>query len=234
VRPAGRTVKERLIAIMATDPYPAIRLAAVRASAARFPADPGVLAATESAMNDRSLPVMLEAVRILGEKGTAFLLDLLVNRKGLRHLEVIEIVEAVAVGPKVPGAAGVLEKVFMKIRRPAVRKAILSAFTTLGDTSAGPFLAGQLDRFDSDILAGIIEALGTCGTVDAVGKLHAALNDTINPFARAEIEKSIASIQSRQGADRGWLSVSESAPLEGALSPGGIEKGALSLDNRKK
>lgn len=227
-------IKDRLIAIMGSDPYPFIRLAALRAAAARFPADPEVLAAVEKSLNDQSLPVMLEAVRILGEKGAEFLLNYLLNRKGLNYREIIEIIGAISEGPKVAGAAGVLEKVFMKKRRPAVRKALLDAFARLADTSAGPFLASQLGRFDSDLHAGVIEALATCGTVEAVEPLLAELKGTINPFARSAVEKSIASIQSRLDADRGWLSVGESATLEGALSPGGIEKGSLSLEGKKK
>lgn len=225
--------KDRLIAIMGSDPMPFIRLTALRAAAVRFPADPEVIAAIEKSLNDQSLPVMLEAVRILGEKGTAFLLDLLIHRKGLRYTEVIKIVEAIAGGPRVAGAASVLEKVFMKNRRPAVRKALLAALATLGDTSAGPFLTAQLERFDAELREGIIDALATCGTVEAVEKLRDALSETINPFTRSAIEKSIASIQSRLNADRGWLSVGETSQLDGALSGTGAKEGALSLDRKK-
>jgi len=227
-------LKDRLIAIIGSDPMPFIRLTALRAAAARYPADLEVLAAVEKSLNDQSLPVMLEAVRILGEKGTAFLLDLLIHRKGLRYTEVIKIVEAIAGGPRVAGAAGVLEKVFMKNRRPAVRKALLAALARLGDTSAGPFLTAQLERFDAELREGIIDALATCGTVEAVEKLRDALSETINPFTRSAIEKSIASIQSRLNADRGWLSVGETSQLDGALSGTGAKEGALSNEDNKR
>ena len=227
-------LKDRLIAIIGSDPMPFIRLTALRAAAARYPADLEVLATIEKSLNDQSLPVMLEAVRILGEKGTAFLLDLLIHRKGLRYTEVIKIVEAIAGGPRVAGAAGVLEKVFMKNRRPAVRKALLAALARLGDTSAGPFLTAQLERFDAELREGIIDALATCGTVEAVEKLRDALSETVNPFTRSAIEKSIASIQSRLNADRGWLSVGETSQLDGALSGTGAKEGALSNEDNKR
>jgi len=226
-------VKDRLIAILGTDPYPFIRLAAMRSAAVRFPADPGVLAAIEKSLSDPSLPVMFEAVRILREKGTAFLLDHLLNGKGLHYKTAIDIIEAIAEGPTVKGAADVLEKAFMMKRRPAVRMALLTALTRLADAAAGPFLNEQLDRFDSDLRRGIILALGTCGNVESVSKLHAVLKETINPFLRRDIENAIASIQSRLGADRGWLSAGESVELDGALSAGTGE-GALSLGRKKE
>jgi len=53
---------------------------------------------------------------------------------------------------------------------------------------------------------------------------------SISPFLHSDVQKAVASIQSRLGgADAGWLSVTETGSTEGALSlSGGAGEGALS------
>jgi hypothetical protein len=77
-----------------------------------------------------------------------------------------------------------------------------------------------------------VNALGTCGTREAVEPLLRLAKSSINPFTRNAVQKSIGQIQSRLGdVQNGWLSMDDLSEKDGALSvsdEAGV--GSLSLE----
>jgi len=111
-----------------------------------------------------------------------------------------------------------------------VRRAIMRAFETTGNSRYASFLVGQLNEPDGDVLVGVIRALATCGTVKTVEPLFRLGRDSMNPFVHTAAKDAIDAIQARLGTvDAGWLSLPVEPGLDGALSaPATDRTGSLS------
>lgn len=115
---------------------------------------------------------------------------------------------------------------------------ILELFESSGDRRLSRFLVRYLDQDDSDIIIGVIKALATCGTVQAVESIYRVGRESMNPFVRTAAKDAIDAIQARLGtADVGWLSLPVEPGLDGALSTPDVDRaGSLShtATSRKK
>ncbi|MBN1499994.1 MAG: hypothetical protein JW982_07560 [Spirochaetes bacterium] len=89
---------------------------------------------------------------------------------------------------------------------------------------------------DDKLIDNVFSALSAAGTISSVEPLMKISSDSINPFFKQKCHETIAAIQSRLGnAGKGWVSVSSSVEMEGALSrDASPEKGMLSIDDAGK
>ena len=80
-----------------------------------------------------------------------------------------------------------------------------------------------------------MRALGTCGTIESMEKLHNLSKKGSGSKIREEATAAMGQIQSRLGVDGGWLSVAELGETDGALSVAKENvEGALSMTDKKE
>lgn len=81
-----------------------------------------------------------------------------------------------------------------------------------------------------------LEALGECGTVEVIEKLHDLSSGVFTGYPRSDLKKVISQIQSRiKTGDQGWLSIKKPSSSEGNLSipENEPEKGSVSIRDNK-
>lgn len=224
-------VRARLLDNIRADSVPGVRAACIRHLASHFPSDSEITDLLSVTLKDPDLLVRIEAARHLGFEGLEVLTKMLEEGQNISEDETLNIIRFLE-EHRFAGSIPVLRKMFESGGSEAVLMEILKVFTAIGDTGLNGFLVKHLEHNTGDIRDGLISALSTCGTVDAVEPLLKLSKSSISPFLHSDIQRSIASIQSRLGgADAGWLSVTETGSAEGALSMGdGAGDGALSIE----
>ena len=222
-------IRGRLMDIIRNDSAPGVRAACIRQLMSHFPVDREITDLLGGALKDADVSVRIEAARHLGFEGLELLAKMLKEETGLDEYDTLRAVRFIG-EHRFTGGVPVLKEVFARANNETVLLEILKAFTAIGDTGLCAFLLDHLEHRNGDIRDGVISALATCGTVDAVEPLMKMVKSSINPLFRSDVQKTITSIQSRLGgADNGWLSVTETGETEGALSmSGGAGEGALS------
>jgi len=99
------------------------------------------------------------------------------------------------------------------------KRAAYDALSKLAPEKVKHLFLDLLDESDHELLTIAARALGSCGTVDDVERLHRAMENATKKSVRRSLEQAIAEIQSRiEGADAGWLDVADSDGQVGALS----------------
>jgi|GEM_PF-1038646 len=223
-------IPARLLHNATTDPVPEVRLRNLRALTTHFPDSDTITAALERLLGDESVPIQIESARALGDRGVPHLVRILRTAGTLDEKTVVAMVahfRRLRSSESVPALAHIYDH----YRATAILSEVMHAFAEFGDERVSALLAGQLDRFDGELHALLIEALGTCGTVDVVERLYAIGKNSLNPFLRNAVQKSIAKIQARLGnVDAGWLSLPEADGAVGGLSVAdGAKEGGLSV-----
>ena len=228
-------VRIRLMEIIRNDSAPGVRASCIRHLMSHFPVDHEITDLLEGALKDTDLSVRIEAARHLGFEGLELLANMLKEDKGMGNEDAVRIIRFMG-EHRFAGGIPVLKDIFTSGKDEIVLVEILKAFAAIGDTGLCSFLLTHLEHRNGDIREGVISALTTCGTVDAVEPLMKMAKSSINPLFRGDVQKTIASIQSRLGgADAGWLSVTETGGTDGALSMSrGVGEGALSRDKKER
>lgn len=214
----GDDARARLMENIRGDSVPGVRMTCIRHLGSHYPADGEVTALLEGALKDSSRQVRIEAARHLGYGGLEFLARMLREEHDLDEYDLLRTIKFMG-EHRFAGGVPVMKEIFTKAGSESVSGEILKAFTAIGDTGLSGFLLDRLGNSNGNILDGVISALATCGTVEAVEPLLKLAKSSINPLFRSDVQKAIDGIQSRlSGADAGWLSVSGVEGTAGALS----------------
>ncbi|MBP7583535.1 MAG: HEAT repeat domain-containing protein [Spirochaetes bacterium] len=216
---AGDT-RGRLMSIIHEDPEPGVRASAIHHLTSHLPVDDEISTLLKKTMDDVDLRVRVAAAKGLGRDGMAYLTGLLEKEKDLDDAVVMDIVRGIGKHRWTEGIPA-LKSLFASRTGKGLELEMLEAFRNMGDTSLCGFLLSYLDRRSGEVLRSVVGALGSCGTAEAVEPLMKLSKSPINIMLNAAVQQAIAGIQSRLGgADAGWLSVTEAAGKEGALSLG--------------
>jgi hypothetical protein len=230
------SIEERFAENIKTDPVPQVRINNIRAVTSYFTGKSKRDSFLREALDNSFIEVQVEAAKHLGKEGLAHLVKILADKaRSLNRDLAIDIVDTLKkdnYNKSIP----VLKKVYHTDRGDTLKKAVLQAFTVFADTSLHSFLLTELERESSALTSNIVEALGTCGQVEAVERLYKIGKSRFSPVIRSTVKEAIARIQSRLGdVEKGWLSVSQLQDAEGALSLADeAGKGALSTPGEKQ
>jgi hypothetical protein len=229
------SMEERFAQNIKADPIPQVRINNILALTIYAPGKPGMDSILKEALDDPSPGVQVEAAKHLEEQGMNHLVKILeTRRESLEPTLIKEILQTLQEN-KFSKSIPVLEKIYHSDRGDDLKKSILQAFAVFGDTSLNSFLLVELEKENPGFTLYIIEALGTCGQVEAVEKLFKTGKKTLNLITRRKVKEAITRIQSRLGdVEKGWLSMTYLQDIDGALSldsdPG---EGALSAAEEK-
>ncbi len=182
-----------------------------------------------NALDDNNIEVRLFAAIHTGKKGLDYLHKLLESNRDDEKIKAIKIIILL----KSKESIEPLTKLFSNISILDIKLEIIKAFKIIGDVGVNELLLEQLHSHNNLQLE-IIQALGTCGKLNAVEPLF-FIAKQINPITKAAARKSILNIQSRLGKEeKGGLSISNIANEEGALSMAiDTGEGALSVVEEK-
>ncbi|MCP4136552.1 MAG: hypothetical protein GY754_36620 [bacterium] len=225
--------QKNLIGSYDSETIPAIRKNIITILAHRFPGDEETTALLARALNDVDREIQIEAALHLKEKGMRHLGSMLQWADDISDRDLLSIITILRKNHH-QVEASYLINIYTKTSNAAVKMEILNFFKILRDPLIPGFLTDLLEGSTRDTRFQLIETLGECGTVDSVEKLYCIGKETVNPFTKNAVQKSIFKIQSRAGTvDKGWLSINKSSKKEGSLSISDqAEAGALSLKGK--
>jgi hypothetical protein len=226
------TVKNKLITNVQSDEEPEVRKNNLRALMSGFRMDNEIKTMLKKALHDMDFSVQIEAAQHLDEEGMKHITSLLKDPVRLNKDDVLKAMEIIGTEKYAVGIPHLIE-LYNNKNFFFCRPEILEAIKKIGDSVAAGFLLNELETARSDVLIPIIEALGTCGGVDAVEPLYKAGKNSFNPAVRNAVQNSIGKIQARLGnVESGWLTMSDPRAEDGALSFAEDEgKGALRVTN---
>lgn len=116
----------------------------------------------------------------------------------------------------------VLQQLYEQVVSLSICTAILHYMEKHPQPAYSPFLINILEagQFPDTLLIELVRALGTCGTVEALGPLYQlARNRYFAPLVKADIAQAQQKIKSRVGiCGEGWLSLTGDREETGALS----------------
>jgi HEAT repeat protein len=124
----------------------------------------------------------------------------------------------------------VLQQFYSAAGDLTVKRHALRALVGLGDEELCPWLLSELDRATGAIeKLDLVEALGGLGTADEIEPLRIMFESSRNAKLRSTISSAVEKIRSRvTGAEVGWLTLSYTGEMEGALSRDNGSGGELS------
>lgn len=226
------TIKNKLITNVQSDEEPEVRKNNLRALMSGFRMDNEIKTMLEKALLDMDFSVQIEAAQYLGKTGMKHIATLLKDTVRLNKDDVLKAVEIIG-KEKYAAAIPLLIELYNNKNLKFCRPEILEAVKNIGDSAAAGFLLKELETAGSDVLIPFIEALGTCGGVDAVEPLYRSGKNSFNPAVRNAVQNSIGKIQARLGnVESGWLTLSAPDAADGALSfADDTEKDALSISD---
>lgn len=223
-------LKKKLITNVQSDEEPEVRINNLRALMSGFRMDNEIKTMLEKALLDMDFSVQIEAAQHLGKTGMKHIAALLKDPVRLNKDDVLKAVDIIGT-EKYAAAIPLLIELYNNKNLKFCRPEILEALKYIGDSAAAGFLLKELDAAGSDDLIPVIEALGTCGGVDAVEPLYRSGKNSFNPAVRNAVQNSIGKIQARLGnVESGWLTLSAPDAADGALSfADNAGKGSLSI-----
>ncbi len=226
-----KDVKKMLAGNIISEPLPAVCLKNIEMAVTRFPVDEELAQALETRLDDPDLVIQIESARHLKEPGMRHLSSLLETSTWMDST-VQALIISILGNNSHKASIPIFLDIYSQTDNRTVRIEILKAFRIFSDGALSPMLIDQLSSGDPDIVIHAIEALGTCGTVDAVEPLHAVFTKSSQPDYINAAQHAVASIQARLGnVERGWLSNAEYRDKEGALSTVNCaEEGSLSME----
>ncbi|MCP4132006.1 MAG: HEAT repeat domain-containing protein [bacterium] len=210
------------------------RLNTVKMLSYHFFRDDDTKLVLNDSLRDEHPEINIEAAKYLKEKGLKFLVSMLESFEDKSDPLIPEIIRILA-EKKYKQSIPCLKALFDEPKSDIVQIEILSAFRDFGDEKLNTFLLEKLHIKEYKIFSLVIEALGTCGNLDAVEPLYEMTKYSSDSPVREAAKKAIGLIQSRHGqGDKGWLSMTELSETDGALSISDkAEKGALSVNREK-
>ncbi len=197
-------LSSRLAATVARERHVAVRLAGLRALAARHAADPAALAVLRAAASDPSRGVRAAAARGLAEEGWPVLRALLQD-VACEDAACADAVAGLRRALTRAEAESVLGDALAR-NRVATAVSCVELLGSLGDPEAEPRLVALLGTPQATLRRAAADALARVGTVRAVADLHAAAETRALP--RDVVGRAVAAIQSRRaGASAGQLTL---------------------------
>lgn len=226
------TIKKKLIANMQSDNESEVRMNNLRALVSGFKIDGEMQKILKKALLDVNYEIQIEAAQYLGKEGVKHIAALLKDTVRLSKESLLKAVEIIG-EQKYADSIPLLMELYDNRNLRFCRPQILGALKNIGDSSAAGFLLKELEAANSDVLIPIIEALGECGSVNAVEPLYRSGKNSLNPAVRNAVQNSIGKIQARLGnVESGWLTLSEPRAEDGALSfADDAGKGSLSIND---
>lgn len=208
----------RLISNATRDPVPEMRLANLRCLKRNYGRNSTFRKMLGIALKDKFPSMRLEAALSLGKEGCPELARLLQQEQHLPLQDRKRIVDQLKT-LQYTQARAVLEQYFVKETDDALRIAIVNTLNTFDDPGSEPFLLTQLLSSKGRLRITIVNALGQCGSLDAVATLWELAHKGINPALHNAAQQAIAKIQERcSTGDAGWLTVDKAHPVAGGLS----------------
>ncbi len=222
-------IKQLLMTNVASDPVPGVRLNNLHVLLKQFPVDDETRGLLAKTISDSDIDVQIESARYLKETGMKHLAMLLNTRKDLGVEREILIVSSLGWGRHVQSIP-VMKRVFSESENYRLKSEICKAFREFGSPELCPFLLEHITGSDYGVKIPVIEALGTCGTVETVEVLLDVIKNAYYKEVASAARNAIEEIQSRLGdVEGGWLSAAELSHTQGALSRvETADKGALS------
>lgn len=221
-------LKKMLIHNIFHDPLEEVRLNNLKALITHYPKAREINQVLEDALQDTHITVQIEAAEHLKENGMRHLSALLQN--SLSDKRLIQIIKILSKN-KYQEAGPQLEILYAK-KNQDIQIEILKAFKSFQNNSLEPFLLDRLQDRNINIAHHAIDALATCGTVNAMDTLYKLYTNAPDSKTGKKSYDAMAAIQARLGIDKGWLSVSDLDGPEGGLSITDHRKeGALSPVN---
>jgi len=230
-----RTLAYRFAENILKDPLEEVRINNIKALTQFAPNAADTLETLRQALSDPCARVRIEAAKYLGDEGCAHLATMIArDRENLETLRLIEIIEGL--NQKQPAKYLELLKELYGMQRIDInplRMMILEHYKKKGNESLQSFLLEQLGKERGDLDVYIIEALGTCGTVESVEKLLEYSDSTWDREIRRTTKEAVAAIQARLGnVEKGWLTIPKTGKSAGGLSiTNNAGAGALSQSN---
>jgi len=226
-------IKERLIENGTDEPDMVIRMKNLQALVLNFPVDDGTRYFLTTRLRDNSILIQVEAAKYLGEEGRSHLLSLLEEDR-IQDLSLVVLIMATLPPEEVPLKA--LQKAYSTAGSLDVKRSLLRIVKKRNAAPLSRFFGEELLKSDGELRDIIIDVLAHGGNLDCVEALYKTGKQSLNPLVKNAVNNAIGRIQYRHGSgERGWLSVSDQEPLEGALSvddsPG---KGSGSDDDKER
>lgn len=226
---AGGDYRLRLMENLRRETIAAMKMRNIIHLTSAFQGDDEIRGLLISLMNDKDTGVQFEASCRLGNTGMKHITRLL--KTGKLAGGNLEMAVAVLGKNRFTGAIPVLRKMYAG-SEAGMKVEILRAFREMADPGLDGFLAGETRSRNREVRLQAVKALATCGTVASVEPLHRLAGRKGDPVLAVPARESMEAIQARLvGKKGGWLSVSETGEMDGALSRGdGPVDGALSID----
>lgn len=174
----------------------------------------------KKALNDQDKEVQYMAANNLGKEGLPYLYKLFDDIPSWDTAFKLKVISSI-VRIQGKGSMGFLIKFFNTLKENEQKIKSIHLFKYDRDKQVNNLLLDQLKRdIDHELKLAVINALGRCGTLDAVEPLYQVTKQIIIlPSLKTAAKQSIACIQSRFGSgEKGWLSIMEIDDSEGSLS----------------
>jgi len=256
------TVEEMLIDNLFSERLVGVRLRNLE-MLARLPRTPEIERALERAAGDSAWAVSVAAAEYLGERGLGSLMAATTNAPGHLAVQAVhalsqydgeavrETVRVALEHPREDVVSAAIEVVgkwrdeksmaalgliLAGQRSPGLRAAAAEAIGRLRLDEARPVLVRALDRPDVDVRLAVVKALGRVGQADDVMQLLEIADKGETRALRMAARQSVAAIQLNLGqVERGWTSMVERRPEDGALSiDEAAPPGALSVEGAEE
>ncbi|MCP4132005.1 MAG: HEAT repeat domain-containing protein [bacterium] len=228
------SIKKRLINNIRLEQDWNVRFKNIQMLVSHFPMDWEIEETLSESLDDESLEIRFESAKHLKTEGMKHLLSMLDSLGSKNHPLQTDIIKVLAEN-NYTQSIPLLKVLFTQSGNYSVQKEILAAFKTFEDETLNEFLREQLKIIDFETRILVIEALGTCGNLDAIEPLYSIAQSSSDSQVREAVKKAIGLIQSRLGqGDKGWLSMTELWETDGALSISDkADKGALSIKKKQ-
>lgn len=231
-----KSLPKRLIEIIKQDPEKKVHNLCESRLLQHFPGHPAVCSYLRPRLKNANTWQQVEAARYMGNEGMDHLVKIISNKQNINKnyalvLRAIDILTKSSYSK----AVGPAKAICRNADNYELNKAALKLLLAAGTRNLAGFFLEQLEtEKHADILDLVIEGLAQWGGIAAVEKLI-LLSKKFPWFStKKKAETAIDEIQSRLGnVKSGWLSISETAPMQGALSNEGAPKGALSKIKKK-
>jgi hypothetical protein len=185
---------------------------------ARYGTDNDIKGMLKKLLSDKSVETQVLAALNLREEGLEHLLSLIDRSTAFDHNLAVEMAKFYRNNDCTFGVPVIID-LYYKSKSYNSRKEILLTLKHFKDESASSLLVEGMEADPFDLTIQFIEALGTCGTKDAIEPIYKKAKASMNPFLRNAAQKAIAQIKSRiTDGDTGWLSMYELSEEEGSLS----------------
>ncbi len=228
-----KTLLESMADMAYHDPHIGVRKQNIAALYRSYPEEALTRTIINNSLKDKDRSIRVFTALLLKEKGRDILFNEILT-PGINNEDLQSILDEIRL-MKYPDSSEFLIKSYKLQNDIQIQVQLLETLTDLEESSNETFFLSELQEHPRDWLSEyLIHALGQCATLEAVEPLY-KLEKAANSLSlqKNSLHSAIATIQNRysSSAQRGSLSISESAEQEGGLSIHGEGAGGLSLED---